>query len=69
MLRRMLFSAVAARLGALWRAVVSGRRLDAEMDEEMRHHIELQAERLRREQGLDPAEARRRTSRSGASKR
>lgn len=60
MLPRMPLSAVAARLCALWRAVVSGRRLDAEMDEEMRHHIELQAERLCREQGLDPAEARRR---------
>ena len=32
----------------------------SDMDEEMRHHIELDAERLMREEGLSPEEARRR---------
>lgn len=42
-----------------WHSLVRRRRLDAEMDEEMRFHVELQAERLIRERGLDPVEARR----------
>jgi len=33
--------------------------LDAEMDDEMRFHVEMQAERLMRERGLDATEARR----------
>jgi putative ABC transport system permease protein len=33
--------------------------MSAEMDEEMRFHMEMEAERLQRERGLDPAEARR----------
>jgi putative ABC transport system permease protein len=41
---------------ALWRA----RHLDAEMDEEIRFHVDMEAERLIREQGLNRVEARRR---------
>jgi predicted permease len=42
-----------------WRTRCRASQLDAEMDEEMRFHVEMQAERLRRERGLDRAEARR----------
>lgn len=48
-----------ARLRALWRGVVRPSQLDAEMDEEMRFHVEMQAARLARDGQLDPAEARR----------
>ena len=48
-----------ARLRALWRGVVRPSQLDAEMDEEMRFHVEMQADRLIRERNLDPVEARR----------
>ncbi len=34
--------------------------IDRELDEELRFHVDMAVERLRREQGLDPAEARRR---------
>ena len=36
-----------------------GAQLDADMDDEMRFHVEMQAERLMRERGLDAQEARR----------
>ena len=49
-----------ARLRSLWRAFTRARQLDADMDDEMRFHVEMHAERLRREEQLDPAEARRR---------
>ena len=42
------------------RGVVRRARDEAEMDEEMRFHLEMEAERLEREEGLAPAEARRR---------
>ena len=42
-------------LGLFFRA-----REDAEMDEELRFHLDMEAERLVREEGLDPREARRR---------
>ena len=35
-----------ARLRALWRGVSRPSQLDAEMDEEMRFHVEMQADRL-----------------------
>ena len=41
------------------RSLVNASQFDAEMDEEMRFHVEMQAERLMRERGLDAAEARR----------
>ena len=42
-----------------WRNLTRASQIDAEMDEEMRFHVEMQAERLMRERGLDPREARR----------
>ncbi len=48
-----------ARLHSAWRGIARGSRLDADMDEEMRFHVEMQAERLMRERGLDRLEARR----------
>jgi putative ABC transport system permease protein len=47
------------RVRSAWRALRRSSQLDREMQEEMRFHIEMEAERLVREQGLDPQEARR----------
>ena len=47
-----------ARVRALWKTLRHSRQREGEMAEEMRFHIESDAERLRR-QGLDPEEARR----------
>ncbi|HJU44743.1 MAG TPA: ABC transporter permease [Vicinamibacterales bacterium] len=47
------------RLKRWWRNLTASSQIDAEMDEEMRFHVEMQAERLMRERGLDAAEARR----------
>ena len=47
------------QLRSAWRALRRSSHLDAAMQEEMRFHIEMEAERLVREQGLDPQEARR----------
>jgi putative ABC transport system permease protein len=44
------------------RTLTAGERADAELMEEMRFHLEMEAERLAREEGLDPAEARRRAA-------
>ena len=44
-----------ARLHSAWRGIARGSRLDVDMDEEMGvFHVEMQAERLMRERGLDP---------------
>jgi putative ABC transport system permease protein len=48
-----------ARVRSFWRGLRRPGQLWAEMGEEMRFHVEMEAERLRRERGLDPAEARR----------
>ena len=48
------------RLLSLWRALTRARQLDAEMDDEMRFHVEMEAERLIRAHRLDAQEARRR---------
>ncbi|HYW07255.1 MAG TPA: ABC transporter permease, partial [Longimicrobium sp.] len=48
-----------ARARSLWRGVRRPSRVDAEMEEEMRFHIEMEAERRARERGIAPAEARR----------
>ena len=48
---------VAQRVASYWRAHPRPERLWAEMDEEMRFHVDMEAERLQRERGLDPAEA------------
>jgi predicted permease len=47
------------RVKRWWRNLTNASHLDAEMDEEMRFHVEMQAERLMRERQLDPQEARR----------
>ncbi|HEX2204252.1 MAG TPA: ABC transporter permease, partial [Longimicrobium sp.] len=44
------------------RGVFSPGRADAEMDEELRFHLDMETERLVREEGLDPREARRRAA-------
>ena len=54
-----MLAGLLARLRALWRTVSRPPQLDADMDDEMRFHVEMQAERLARERHLDPAEARR----------
>lgn len=51
-----------ARARSLWSGLRRPERLEAEMDEEMRFHIDMEAERLVRERGLPPAEARRRAA-------
>jgi putative ABC transport system permease protein len=48
-----------ARVRSFWRGVQRPDQLWAEMGEEMRFHVDMEAERLQRERGLDPAEARR----------
>jgi hypothetical protein len=50
-------SGLLARVQSFWRALRRPTRLEAEMNDEMRFHIEMEAERLARERGLDPAEA------------
>lgn len=47
------------RLRAAWRVWWRSDRLEADMRDEMRFHIEMEAERLVRQQGIDPHEARR----------
>ncbi|MEW5931609.1 MAG: permease prefix domain 1-containing protein, partial [Gemmatimonadota bacterium] len=51
-----------ARARSFWGGFRRPDRLAAEMDEEMSFHLEMEAERLQREQGLPPAEARRRAA-------
>jgi len=50
---------LATRARSFWRGLRRPDRLAAEMDEEMRFHLEMEAERLARERGLPPQEARR----------
>jgi hypothetical protein len=50
---------IGARLHAWWHAIWRGRQLDASMHDEMRFHIEMEAERLVRDKALSPEEARR----------
>ena len=45
-----------------WRAWRRGGQLDASMRDEMRFHLEMEAERLAREDGLTSEEARRRAA-------
>ena len=48
-----------ARLRSYARQLRHAEAMSAEMDEEMRFHLDMEAERLQRERGLGPAEARR----------
>lgn len=50
---------IGRRARALWRVFRRPRQLDCEMHEEMRFHLQMEAERLSRSEGLDAAEARR----------
>lgn len=52
--------AVFARLRSMWRDLRRRSSHDTDMQDEMRFHIEMEAERLTRRHGLDPDEARRR---------
>ena len=52
-------SSLMSRLRALWRGLTRSSQLDAEMDEEMRLHVEMEAERIARQRNLDLDEARR----------
>jgi hypothetical protein len=47
------------RARALGRVLWRSKQLDADMHEEMRFHVEMEAERLVRAEGLRPEEARR----------
>ena len=47
------------RVRSAWRVVHGSCQLDTEMQDEMRFHIEMEADRLHRVEGLDPQEARR----------
>jgi putative ABC transport system permease protein len=55
-----LVKRIARRLSTYWRVLTRRDRVTADMDEEMRFHVEMQTERLIREQGLPADEARRR---------
>ena len=48
------------RLAAYWHILTRRDRVTSDMDEEMRFHVEMQTERLMKEQGLPAEEARRR---------
>lgn len=52
---RILMRGARAIGRVLWRS----KQLDADMHEEMRFHVQMEAERLTRVEGLDPEEARR----------
>ena len=52
--------AIGRRLRSAWRALRRSKELDADMQDEMRFHIQMEAERLGRVGGLDSQEARRR---------
>jgi predicted permease len=47
-------------MGTYWRVLTSGDHVAAEMHDEMRFHVEMETDRLVREQGLPQQEARRR---------
>ena len=47
------------RLRSAWRAITRARRHEQAMHDEMRFHLDMEAERLARERGVEPAEARR----------
>ena len=52
-------NALIARLRSAWRGLRRGSQLDAAMQQEMRFHIESETDRLVREGGVEPDEARR----------
>jgi putative ABC transport system permease protein len=50
---------LAGRLRAFWKIAARSRQLDHDMRDEMRFHIDMEAQRLAEQDGLDPLEARR----------
>jgi putative ABC transport system permease protein len=50
---------LAGRLRALWRVLTRSRQLERDMHDEMKFHVEMEADRLVRVEGVDPVEARR----------
>ena len=55
-----LIRRVVARVETCWRVLTHGSHVVSEMHDEMRFHVEMETERLMREQGLPPGEAHRR---------
>jgi hypothetical protein len=55
-----LVKRVAMRIGTFWRVLTRRDHVASEMRDEMRFHVEMETERLQREQGLPLQEARRR---------
>jgi putative ABC transport system permease protein len=51
---------IASHLSTYWRILIRRDRVTAEMDEEMRFHVEMETERLMKQHGLPVEEARRR---------
>jgi hypothetical protein len=51
---------VVTRIGTYWQVLTRKDHVASGMHDEMRFHVEMEAERLRREEGLPPQEARRR---------
>ena len=47
------------RIGVYWRVLTGSDRVASEMHDEMQFHVEMETERLMRQQGLSPREARR----------
>ena len=54
-----IFTTLRNRARAIWRVLWSSRQLERDMQDEMRFHIEMEAERLERERRLAPTDARR----------
>ena len=50
------------RARAIWRVLWRSSQLDRDMQDEMRFHLQMEAERLAQARGLDPDEARRQAS-------
>src|SRR6478672_7104124 len=55
--RKFEMQTLVALFRSLWSGLRRPSQLDAEMDEEMRFHIEMEADRLKRQRGLDQREA------------
>ncbi|HUR57944.1 MAG TPA: permease prefix domain 1-containing protein, partial [Opitutaceae bacterium] len=54
-----ILTQLAGRVRALWRVLTRSRQLERDMHDEMRFHVEMEAERLIRDEATDPREARR----------
>ena len=54
-----LLKQLTGRVRALWQVLMRSRQLERDMHDEMRFHVEMEAERLVRDEGAEPHEARR----------